>query len=124
MTINGDMKSTTQRQPLYDAYYYDALSDLVGVDERTTIGELSEWIDMSKLSVVFTGLSDIESDKNSKGETIAGSKKKNTVKYLLGQNLSDGERLLILCYRDIPFRTAIIRGTRQNVQSAYCCSLS
>lgn len=50
------------------------------------------------------------SDKNSKGETIAGSKKKNTVKYLLGQNLSDGERLLILCYRGYSIQDGDYKG--------------
>ncbi len=107
--LSEEMQAKAIKQ-VYDAYYYDALSDLVGVDERTTVGELSEWIDMSKLSVVFTGLSDIESDKNSNGETIAGSKKKNTVKYLLEQNLSDGERLLILCYRGYSIQDGDYKG--------------
>ena len=107
--LSEEMQAKAIKQ-VYDAYYYDALSDLVGVDERTTIGELSEWIDMSKLSVVFTGLSDIESDKNANGATIAGSKKKNTVKYLLGQNLSDSERLLILCYRGYSIQDGDYKG--------------
>ena len=107
--LSEEMQAKAIKQ-VYDAYYYDALSDLVGVDERTTIGELSKWIDMSKLSVAFAGLSDIESEKNSKGETIAGSKKKNTVKYLLGQNLSDGERLLILCYRGYSIQDVDYKG--------------
>nr|DAP62541.1 MAG TPA: nuclease [Caudoviricetes sp.] len=107
--LSEEMQAEAIKQ-VYDAYYYDALSDLVGVDERTTIGELSKWIDMSKLSVAFVGLSDIESEKNSKGETIAGSKKKNTVKYLLGQNLSDGERLLILCYRGYTIQDGDYKG--------------
>lgn len=107
--LTEEMQAKAIKQ-VYDAYYYDALSDLVGVDERTTVGELSEWIDMGKLSVVFTGLSDIESYKNSKGETIAGSKKKNMVKYLLGQNLSDGERLLILCYRGYSIQDGDYKG--------------
>lgn len=107
--LSDEMQSKAIKQ-VYDAYYYDALSDLVGVDERTTVGELSEWIDMSRLSVAFAGLSDVESDKNSKGETIAGSKKKNTVKYLLGQNLSDGERLLILAYRGYSIQDGDYKG--------------
>lgn len=107
--LSEEMQAKAIKQ-VYDAYYYDALSDLVGVDERTTIGELSEWIDMSKLSVVFTGISDIESDKNANGATIAGSKKKNTIKYLLGQNLSDGERLLILCYRGYSIQDGDYKG--------------
>lgn len=84
---------------IYDAYYNNALTDLVGVDERTTMGELSQWIDMSKLAIAFAGLSDISSVKNANGKTIAGSKKKNIIDYLLKQNLSDGERLLILSYQ-------------------------
>ena len=107
--LSEEMQAKAIKQ-VYDAYYYDALSDLVGVDEQTTVGELSEWIDMSKLSVAFVGLSDIESEKNSKGETIAGSKKKNTVKYLLKQNLSDGERLLILCYRGYSIQDGDYKG--------------
>lgn len=107
--LSEEMQAKAIKQ-VYDAYYYDALSDLVGVDERTTIGELSKWIDMSKLSVAFVGLSDIESEKNSKGETIAGSKKKNTVKYLLKQNLSDGERLLILCFRGYTIQDGDYKG--------------
>ena len=107
--LSEEMQAKAIKQ-VYDAYYYDALSDLVGVDERTTVGELSKWIDMSRLSVVFTRLSDIESDKNSKGETIAGSKKKNTVKCLLGQNFSDGERLLILCYRGYSIQDGDYKG--------------
>ena len=95
---------------VYDAYYYDALSDLVGVDERTTLGELSDCIDMSKLSVVYVGLSDIESDKTANGDTISGSKKKNTIEYLLNQNLTDGERLLILAYRGYTMQDGDYKG--------------
>ena len=94
----------------YDAYYYDALSDLVGVDERTTLGELSDCIDMSKLSVAYVGLSDIESDKTANGDTISGSKKKNTIEYLLNQNLTDGERLLILAYRGYTMQDGDYKG--------------
>ena len=95
---------------VYDAYYYDALSDLVGVDERTTLGELSDCIDMSKLSVAYVGLSDIESDKTANGGTISGSKKKNTIEYLLNQNLTDGERLLILAYRGYTMQDGDYKG--------------
>lgn len=95
---------------LYDAYYYNALTDLVGVDERTTVGELSQYIDIGKLSVAFAGLSEISSDKNSKGKTITGTQKKNTVDYLLKQNLTDGERLLILCYRGYTIQNGDYKG--------------
>lgn len=105
MIDNGILNSLSEERQakaikqVYDAHYRNALTDLVGVDERTTVGILSRWIDIGRLSVAFTEMSDISSDTNSKGETVAGSKKKNTIEYLLKQNLSDGERLLILCYR-------------------------
>ena len=107
--LSEEMQAKAIKQ-VYDAYYYDALSDLVGVDERTTIGELSEWIDMSKLSVAYVGLSDIESDKTANGDTISGSKKKNTIEYLLNQNLTDGERLLILAYRGYTMQDGDYKG--------------
>lgn len=94
----SEEKQAKAIKQIYDAYYNNALTDLGGVDERTTMGELSQWIDMSKLAMVFVGMSDISSAKNSNGKTVAGSKKKNVINYLLKQNLSDGERLLILCY--------------------------
>ena len=107
--LSEEMQAKAIKQ-VYDAYYYDALSDFVGVDERTTIGELSEWIDMSKLSVAYVGLSDIESDKTANGDTISGSKKKNTIEYLLNQNLTDGERLLILAYRGYTMQDGDYKG--------------
>lgn len=109
VALSDEMQAAAIKQ-VYDAYYYNALSDLVGVDERTTIGELSQWIDMSKLAVTFAGLSKIESDKNAKGETVSGSKKKNTVKFLMKQRLSDGERLLILCSRGYAIQDGDYKG--------------
>ena len=116
MVNNGAFKALSEElqakavKQVYDAYYYDALSALVGVDERTAVGQLSEWVDMSKLSVVYAGLSEITSDTNEKGESISGSKKKNTIEYLLEQNLSDGERLLILYYRGYTVQDGDYKG--------------
>lgn len=95
---------------VYDAYYYQAVSDLVGQDANNTLGELSRHIALDKLAIIFSGLSDIESDVDAKGKTVTGSKKKKTIAYLLKQNLSDGERLLIMCYRGYTIKDGDYRG--------------
>ena len=107
--LSEELQAKAVKQ-VYDAYYYDALSALVGVDERTAVGVLSKWIGMEKLSVAFAGLSEITSDKDEEGETISGSKKKNTIDYLLKQNLLDGERLLILYYRGYTVQDGDYKG--------------
>lgn len=95
---------------LYDAYYYKAISDLLKTDANTTIGKLSKWISVDKLSVAFAALSGIESDKDDDGKTISGSRKKKIVEGLMKQNLSDGERLLILCYKGYSIQNGDYKG--------------
>lgn len=95
---------------LYDAYYYKAISDLLGVDAETTVGTLSAWISIDKLAVANAALSGIESDKDDDGNTISGSRKKKFVAELLKQNLSDGERLLILCYKGYSIQNGDYKG--------------
>lgn len=95
---------------LYDAYYYKATSDLLKTDANTTIGKLSKWISVDKLSVAFAALSGIESDKDDDGKTISGSRKKKIVEGLMKQNLSDGERLLILCYKGYSIQNGDYKG--------------
>lgn len=81
---------------VYDAYYSKALSDTLNVDAETNLYKYSQYIPINKLSIALTGISGIESDKTLQGTTISGSKKKKVITYLLGQNLTDKQRLLIL----------------------------
>lgn len=81
---------------VYDAYYSKALSDTLNVDAETNLYKYSQYIPINKLSITLTGISGIESDKTLQGTTISGSKKKKVITYLLGQNLTDEQRLLIL----------------------------
>ena len=81
---------------VYDAYYSKALSDTLNVDAETNLYKYSQYIPINKLSIALTGISGIESDKTLQGTTISGSKKKKVITYLLGQNLTDEQRLLIL----------------------------
>ncbi len=106
----SEEKQAKAIKSVYDAFYYQAVSDLVGQDANNTLGELSRYIAIEKLAVVFSGLSEIASDVDSKGNTVSGSRKKNTVAYLLKQNLSDGERLLIMCYRGYSIQDGDYKG--------------
>lgn len=106
----GEEKQAKAIKSIYDAFYYQAISDLVGQDANNTLGELSRYITIEKLAVVFSGLSEIASDVDSKGNTISGSRKKKTIAYLLKQSLSDGERLLIMCYRGYSIQDGDYKG--------------
>lgn len=106
----SEEKQAKAIKSIYDAFYYQAISDLVGQDAKNTLGELSRYITIEKLAVVFSGLSEIASDVDSKGNTISGSRKKKTIEYLLKQSLSDGERLLIMCYRGYSIQDGDYKG--------------
>lgn len=106
----SEEKQAKAIKSIYDAFYYQAISDLVGQDANNTLGELSRYITIEKLAVVFSGLSEIASDVDSKGNTISGSRKKKTIEYLLKQSLSDGERLLIMCYRGYSIQDGDYKG--------------
>ena len=108
-SLSAEQQAKAIKQ-LYDAYYYKAISDLLKTDANTTIGKLSEWISVDKLSVAFAALSGIESDKDDDGKTISGSRKKKIVEGLMKQNLSDGERLLILCYKGYSIQNGDYKG--------------
>lgn len=95
---------------VYDAYYYQAVSDLLGTDANNTLGDLSQYIALDKLAIAFSELSEITSDVDKKGNVINGSKKKKTIAYLLKQNLTDGERLLILYYRGYTIMDGDFKG--------------
>lgn len=106
----NEEKQAKAIKSIYDAFYYQAVSDLVGQDANNTLGELSRYIAIEKLAVVFSGLSEIASDVDSKGNTISGSRKKKTIAYLLKQSLSDGERLLVMCYRGYSIQNGDYKG--------------
>ena len=108
-SLSAEQQAKAIKQ-LYDAYYYKAISDLLKTDANTTIGKLSKWISVDKLSVAFAALSGIESDKDDDGKTISGSRKKKIVEGLIKQNLSDGERLLILCYKGYSIQNGDYKG--------------
>ncbi len=106
----SEAKQAKAIKQLYDAYYERALSETLGVEADNKLLELSKYIDIATLSVAYVGMSEITSDKDKSGNTIAGSKKNKLIKYLLTQNLTDEQVLLILAYQGYTVKDKEFRG--------------
>ena len=97
-TLSEEKQAKAIKQ-IYDAYYAKALSETLGVTSDNKLLALSKYMDIVQLSAVYAGMSDIVSDIDIKGKTIAGSKKNKLVKYLRSQNLTKEQMLLLLAYQ-------------------------
>jgi len=119
LTSNYKMLSEENKakaiKQVFDAYYAKAVSETLGVENNNNLLTLSKYISIDTLSPVFVGLSLIESDKDSSGKTITGSKKKKVIKYLLTQNLSDEQRLFILAYKGYSIQDKEFRGYSEKI---------
>lgn len=78
------------------SYYLDMAKNKVVGTEMKTNNLVYSIIGKDNAFYVKTAMSKIESDKDKNGDAITGSKKQKTIKFLLGQNMSDEERLLLL----------------------------
>lgn len=92
--LNQDAQAKAIKQ-IYDAFYSRALAATLGTEDDNKISLYSKFIDIDKLSMAFAGISQLSSDKDGTGNTIAGSKKKNVINFLMTQNLTEEQRLLI-----------------------------
>lgn len=110
--FNGlsEEKQAKAIKQLYDAYYAKALSETLGVGHDNKLLEASKFVDIASLSVIFAGISEITSDKNSNGATITGSKKAKVIRYLLTQKLTDEQALIILAYHGYTIKDKEYRG--------------
>ena len=119
LTSNYKMLSEENKakaiKQVFDAYYAKAVAETLGVENNNNLLTLSKYISIDTLSPVFVGLSLIESDKDSSGKTITGSKKKKVIKYLLTQNLSDEQRLFILAYKGYSIQDKEFRGYSEKI---------
>ena len=106
----SEEKQAKAIKQLYDAYYAKALSETLGVEHDNKLLEASKFVDIASLSVIFAGISEITSDKNSNGATITGSKKAKVIKYLLTQKLTDEQALIILAYHGYTIKDKEYKG--------------
>lgn len=92
----SDEKQAKAIKQVYDAYYDKALAETLGVTTDNKLLLVSKFVGMDALSIVLAGISEIQSDYDKNGAVIQGSKKKKVIQYLLQQNLTDAQRLMIL----------------------------
>ena len=92
----GEREQAKAIKQVYDAYYEKAAHAALGVqtDNKTVI--LGKYMDIGKLAMSNAAVSSLESDKDKNGKTLQGSKKKKVMRYLMSQQMTDVERLLIL----------------------------
>lgn len=92
----GEQEQAKAIKQVYDAYYEKAAHAALGVrtDNKTII--LGKYMDIGKLAMSNAAISSLESDKDKSGKTVQGSKKKKVMRYLMSQQMTDVERLLIL----------------------------
>lgn len=92
----GEQEQAKAIKQVYDAYYEKAAHATIGVqtDNKTII--LGKYMDIGKLAMSNAAISSLESDKDKSGKTVQGSKKKKIMRYLMRQQMTDTERLLIL----------------------------
>ena len=92
----SDEKQAKAIKQVYDAYYDKAVATILGVPTENKLLLLSKSMGIDNLSIVIAGISEITSDKDGSGAPVQGSKKRKVIQYLMGQNLTDAQRILIL----------------------------
>ncbi len=95
---------------VYDAYYTKAINEVLGLEDDNNLLQQAKYLDMAKLSVINAGISEIASDKDKSGKTIAGSKKANIIKFLNKQAISLEEKLLVLALQGYTVQDGDIRS--------------
>lgn len=84
---------------IYDYYYDIALEDLTGEDVVSEKDRLFYTaIPIEELALIVQQARAIESDKDRKGNTITGSKKKKVQAFISKQNLTAAEKYLVMGY--------------------------
>ncbi|MCM1455559.1 MAG: hypothetical protein NC037_03420, partial [Bacteroides sp.] len=92
----SDEKQAKAIKQVYDAYYDKAIAATLGGTSDNKLLLASKFISMDALSITLAGISEIQADYDKSGAVVQGSKKKKIIQYLLQQNLTDAQRLLIL----------------------------
>lgn len=109
-SLLSDKAQAKAIKQVYDAYYTKAINEVLGLEDDNTLLQQSKYLDMSKLSIINAGISEITSDKDKSGKTITGSKKANIIKFLNKQTISLEEKLLVLALQGYTVQDGDIRG--------------
>lgn len=83
---------------VYDYYYEEALKDLLGIDSDAKKYLFAQAIDITKLAMIVSQVSQIEADVDKNGKTISGSRKEKIIALLNSMNLTAVQKYMLMGY--------------------------
>ena len=83
---------------IYNTYYGLAVDDVLGVDSTKKNVLFAEAIEVEKLALIATQARALEADKDSRGNAIAGSRRRKVERYVAALKLSAAQKYMILGY--------------------------
>ena len=83
---------------IYNTYYGLAVDDVLGVDSTKKNVLFAEAIEVEKLALIATQARALEADKDSRGNAIAGSRRKKVERYVAALKLSAAQKYMIMGY--------------------------
>lgn len=81
---------------VYDSYYNRSVKSVLGLDSNSTVSLAEKFLGLSDYAIANAAISSMTAETDKQGKAISGTKKKKVIAYLLRQNMTDEERLLIL----------------------------
>lgn len=81
---------------VYDSYYNQSVKSVLGLDSNSTVSLAEKFLGLSDYAIANAAISSMTAETDKQGKAISGTKKKKAIAYLLRQNMTDEERLLIL----------------------------
>ena len=81
---------------VYDSYYNQSVKSVLGLDSNSTVSLAEKFLGLSDYAIANAAISSMTAETDKQGKAISGTKKKKVIAYLLRQNMTDEERLLIL----------------------------
>ena len=72
------------------------MKSVLGLDSNSTVSLAEKFLGLSDYAIANAAISSMTAETDKQGKAISGTKKKKVIAYLLRQNMTDEERLLIL----------------------------
>ena len=83
---------------IYDYYYEEALKDLLGIDSDEKKYLFAQAIDITKLAMIVSQVSQVVADTDKEGNTISGSRKAKIVSIINQSKLTATQKYMLMGY--------------------------
>ena len=83
---------------IYDYYYEEALKDLLGIDSDEKKYLFAQAIDITKLAMIVSQVSQVVADTDKEGNTISGSRKAKIVSIINSMQLTATQKYMLMGY--------------------------